>query len=128
MTEPYRPWSPVDVERKLRQSITEVARAEAALRDARDAETDAELAYQSVQRRAILSEDCPKVRRDGATAAERDAWVGERCAEQYQAYRIAATKAQAAADHVRAVRDIAVTVQSIGALVRQAYQMAGVVS
>ncbi|MGH3095482.1 MAG: hypothetical protein ACRDMV_05715 [Streptosporangiales bacterium] len=125
MSEPYQSLSPVDVERKLRHCVTEISQAEQQLRLARDEETNAELEYQSVHRRAMLSEDCPKVRRDGATAAERDAWVGEQCATTYTAYRVALAKREAAADHVRATRDIAVTVQSLGALVRQAYQMAG---
>lgn len=128
MTEPYMPLTPVQVEQKLRQLVTDLTKAEQALRDARDAETAAEISYRSAHRRAMLSGECPKVTRGGYTTAERDAWVDDQCAEQWADYRIAQARREAASDHVRIQRDIAVTVQSLGALVRQAYAVAGIAS
>lgn len=119
------PMSPVEVEHRLRQCVSRLAKAEKALRDARDEETNAEIVYRQAHRRAMFSGDCPKVTRGGYTTAERDAWVDEQCANEWRAYRLAIAKREAAADHVRISRDIAVTVQSIGALVRQAFSMAG---
>lgn len=75
-------------------------------------------------RRAMFNPDCPKVTRGGATVSERDAWVEDRVADEYRAYRIAKVACEAAQDHMRATRDVAATVQSLGALVRQAYGMA----
>jgi hypothetical protein len=102
-----------------------MTKAEQALRAARDSETDAEIAYKRVYRRAMLSPKCPKVTRGGFTVTERDAWVDEECAAEWERYRLAQTACQAAQDHVRSVRDIAVAVQSIGALVRTGYSVAG---
>ncbi len=126
MSPPHsEPLSPVDIEHRLRQSITELTRAQDDLRQARDAETDAELAYQSAHRRVLLSPECPPVRRDGYTAAERDAWVAQRVEDEYAAYRHAEARRKAAEDHLRTAREISSNVQSLGAMVRSAYQLAG---
>lgn len=121
----YESLSPAQIEQKLRQCVTELTRAEQQLRAARDSEVSAELAYRKAHRRALLAPDSPKVSRGGFTVTERDAWVEESCADQFEAYRLAQVTCQAAQDHVRTVRDIASTVQSISALVRQAFSMAG---
>lgn len=121
----YESLSPLQVEQKLRQCVTALTQAEMTLREARDKETDAEIAYRSLYRRALLSGDCPKVTRGGYTVTERDAWVEEQCAAHWEAYRRAQAAREAAQDHVRTQRDVASTVQSISALVRQAYSMAG---
>lgn len=120
------PMSPVDIENRLRQSITDLTQAQEQLRDARDVETDAELGYLSAYRRVLLSADCPPVRRDGYTAAERDAWVSDQVAEDYTQYRHANARRKAAEDRMRTLRDVASNVQSLGAMVRSAYQLAGV--
>jgi hypothetical protein len=73
----------------------------------------------------MLSPECPTVSRGGTTTSERDAWVDAQCAEQWQSLRLAQTRREAAQDHLRTQRDIATAVQSIGALVRTAYSMAG---
>lgn len=119
------PLTPVDVEGRLRQAVTELTKSQAELRTARDVETDAELTYQSAHRRMLLSNECPPVRRDGYTAAERDAWVMQQVENEYGAYRHAKTRREAAEDHLRVTREIASTVQSLGAMVRSAYQLAG---
>jgi len=121
----YQPLSPLDVERKLRQCITDITKAEQDLRAARDVEVECELEWKSAVRRAMFHPDCPKVSRGAATVADRDAWVEAQCADEYRAYRLAKAASEAAQDRMRVTRDIAVTVQSLGALVRQAYQMAG---
>ncbi|MER7014527.1 hypothetical protein ABT324_24145 [Saccharopolyspora sp. NPDC000359] len=121
----YESLTPVQIEQKLRQCVTDLTKAEQALRTARDDETQAEVDYRSAYRQAMLSPDRPKVTRGGYTTSERDAWVDEQCAEQWQVYRIAQTQREAAQDHLRTVRDIATAVQSLGALVRTAYAVAG---
>lgn len=117
--------TPVDVEDKLHQAITDLTRSQSDLREARDAETDAELTYQSAHRRVLLSSECPPVRRDGYTAAERDAWVMAQIEDEYAQFRRAEARRKAAEDHLRTVREISSTVQSLGAMVRTAYNMAG---
>ena len=62
MTEPL---NPVAIESKLRQLVNELGRAQADLRETRDAEVDARHAYERARRRALLSEKSPKVTRGG---------------------------------------------------------------
>lgn len=124
----YVSLNPVQVEQKLVQSVRDLYAAEQKLAEARDAEVEAEIAYQTAKRRLLLSEDCPKVSRGSVTVADRDAWIDNECADEWMAYRITQVKCQAAQDHVRTVRDVASTVQSIASLVRQAFSMAGVSS
>lgn len=128
MTEPItrEGLSPAQIEDKLRRCVTDLTRAELALREARDTETVAEIEYQRAKRRAMLSPDCPTVSRSGATAAERDAWVDDRCDQEWTAYRLAHTSREAAQDHSRTVRDITSAVQSIASLTRAAFSLAGV--
>lgn len=121
----HEPLNLVDVEDRLIQATTDLTKAQSELREARDRETDAELDYQSAHRRVLLSSECPAVRRDGYTAAERDAWVTQQVEELYAVYKRAKTRREAAEDHHRTVREIASTVQSLGATVRSTYQLAG---
>lgn len=51
--------TPVAIEAKLRQLVNDLARAQAALRQARDLEVDARHAYDRARRRAILSDKSP---------------------------------------------------------------------
>jgi hypothetical protein len=101
----------------------EVARAE--LRRARDAEVEAQQAYKAALRRAILSPECPKVRRDHCTVAERDAWVEDQCAGEELAYALAKATRQAAADKAHTLRAQMSVQQSITKSVGDAYRGSG---
>lgn len=125
MSDRYEPLSPVDIERKLRQLITELTHAQQALGEARDAEVSTKHVYEAAQRRAFFSPSCPKVVRGGTTTAERDAWVAEQCFEEKQDYDVAEVVRKAAEDHLRVVRDQASLVQTLARSVQQAYSMAG---
>lgn len=118
--------TPVDIEAKLRHLVNDLARAQKALREARDAEVDAWHAHDSAKRRALLSEKSPKVTRGGYTVAEQAAWVEQ----QVEDLKFAADKAtvtrEAAQDHLRTLLAQAEIVRSLGASVRQAYSLAGV--
>lgn len=95
MTEPppqFEPLTPVEAERQIRWVQNHLTRAQADLRDARDEEVAAKHIYERAYRKVILSGDCPRVTRDGYTAAERDAWVADRCAEEHEAYELAEVK------------------------------------
>lgn len=118
--------TPVEVERKLRRLVNDLARAQVALREARDKEVAARHAFESAQRREILSGDCPKVARGGYTTAERDAWVAQRVELQQRAYDWAKAAREAAEDHLRVLRDQSMVVMSLGRSVNAAYAMAGV--
>lgn len=119
------PLTPIEVEARLRASISLLTRAQDALRHARDAETEAEIAYKQTLYRATLSQQAPTVERGGATVGERDAWVAQRCEGEWAAYRRAQTVREAAQDHLRTCRDIVEVVRSLGASVRTAYEGAG---
>jgi hypothetical protein len=121
----YEPLSPLDVEAKLRGLVTELTAAQRVLRDARDSETAAEIAYRKAKARAFHDPDCPRVVRGGTTTAERDAWVDEHCEDAWAAFRIATTAREVAQDRLRVVLAIAETVRSLGASVRTAYGLAG---
>lgn len=124
----YVSLNPVQVERKLVESVRALYEAEKRLAKARDDEVEAEIAYQTRRRRLLLSEECPKVSRGAVTVADRDAWVDSECEAEWVSYRLTEVACQAAQDHVRTVRDVTSTVQSIASLVRQAYSMAGAAS
>src|SRR5690606_15957079 len=104
----------------------DLTRAQVALAQARDAEVRAKHTFEAARRRALLSEDCPKVSRGQVTTAERDAWVDEATARERWQWELAVVRREAAQDHLRILRDQAVIVMSLGKSVTAAYQMAGV--
>ena len=124
MTTP-EPLTPLAVEAKLRQLVTELSRAQSALRQARDLEVDARHEYDRAKRRALLSEKSPKVTRGGYTVAEQSAWVEDQCADLKLKSDKATVVREAAQDHLRVLLAQAEIVRSLGASVRQAYELAG---
>lgn len=124
MTTP-EPLTPLDIERRLRGLISDLTRAQAALAQARDLEVKAKHELGRERRRAMLSGQAPKVTRGGFTTAERDAWVDDRVSDLQFTYDKAVVTRESAQDHLRVLRDQAEIVRSLGASVRQAYEMAG---
>jgi HJR/Mrr/RecB family endonuclease len=122
------PLTPLAVESKLRQLVTDLTRAQAALRQARDLEVDARHEYDRAKRRALLSEKSPKVTRGGYTVAEQTAWVDDQCSDLKLKSDKATVVREAAQDQLRVLLAQAEIVRSLGASVRQAYDMAGVSS
>ena len=102
MTTP-EPLTPLAIESKLRQLVTELTRAQSSLALARDLEVDAKHAWERARRRALLSEKSPKVTRGGYTTAERDAWVDDQVTDLRFAYDRAVVTRESAQDHLRAV-------------------------
>lgn len=115
--------TPIEVEQRLRASISMLTRGQAMLREARDAETEAEVAYRRAQYAAMMR--AAPVERGGQTVGERDAWVARETVEEWAAYRRAQTMREAAQDHLRTVRDVVEVLRSLGASVRTAYEGAG---
>jgi hypothetical protein len=120
--------TPVQIEQKLRQLVNDLARAQAALRQARDLEVDARHEHDRARRRALLSEKSPKVTRGGYTTAERDAWVDQQVEDLKFTSDKATVVREAAQDHLRTLLAQAEIVRSLGASVRQAYELAGTAS
>jgi multidrug efflux pump subunit AcrA (membrane-fusion protein) len=125
MTTP-EPLTPLAIEAKLRRLVTDLTRAQTALAQARDNEVDAKHEYERARRRALLSDKSPKVTRGGYTTAERDAWVDDQVTDLRLKYDRATVARESAQDHLRVLRDQAEIVRSLGASVRQAYELAGV--
>lgn len=125
MTTP-EPLTPLSVEAKLRHLVTDLTRAQVSLAQARDLEVDARHEYDRAKRRALLSEKSPKVTRGGYTVAEQSAWVDEQCADLKFGSDKATVVREAAQDRLRVLLAQAEIVRSLGASVRQAYDMAGV--
>jgi hypothetical protein len=119
------PLTPLSVEQTLRQLFNDLTRAQAALAQARDIEVGAKHELGRARRRAILSGQAPKVARGGFTTAERDAWVDSQVDDLQFAYDRAVVARESAQDHLRVLRDQAQIVRSLGASVRQAYELAG---
>jgi hypothetical protein len=115
----------MDVESKLRQLVTDLSRAQASLRQARDLEVDARHEYDRAKRRALLSEKSPKVTRGGYTVAEQSAWVDDQCDDLKFKSDKATVVREASQDHLRVLLAQAEIVRSLGASVRQAFDMAG---
>jgi hypothetical protein len=119
------PLTPITIEQKLRSLVTDLARAQTALAQARDLEVDARHEYERAKRRAVLSDKAPAVTRGGCTVAYLAAWTEEQCAD----LKFSADKAQvvmeAAQDRLRVLLAQAEIVRSLGASVRQAYEMTG---
>lgn len=119
------PLTPVAVEAKLRELVTDLTRAQLALAAARNTEVDAKHAYEAAHRRAVLHPSAPKVNRGGSTAGERDAWVGQRCADEQRTYDLAVARREAATDHLRTLREQGMLVATLSKSVALAYSMAG---
>lgn len=119
------PLTPLSVEAKLRHLVTELSQAQIALRQARDLEVDARHEYDRARRRALLSDKSPKVTRGGYTVAEQAAWVEGECADLKFAADKATVVREAAQDRLRVLLAQAEIVRSLGASVRQAYELAG---
>ena len=119
------PLTPLAVEAKLRWLVSELTRAQEALRKARDDEVDARHEYDRARRRALLSDKSPRVTRGGYTVAEQAAWVDEQCEDLKFAADKATVTREAAQDRLRVLLAQAEVVRSLGASVRQAFELAG---
>lgn len=118
--------TPVDVERRLRQLVSQITSAQGELRTARDNETEADIAHKKARLVAAHSEDCPKPVRGGTTVGERDEWIDRQVFAEWSAYRRAETQREIAQDALRSVLSVAEVVRSLAASVRTSYEMAGV--
>lgn len=117
--------TPVDIERRLIQIVTDITRAQSELRKARDWETESEIALKRARLIASHRDDCPAPVRGGVTVGQRDEWIDRQCFEAWSAQRQAETAREIAQDGLRTVLAVAETVRSLGASVRMAYQLAG---
>lgn len=126
MTEPQDALTPVQVESKLRQLVNDLGRARTSLRQARDVELRKKTDWERARRRLLLSPDCPAMTGPGSvSAAERDAWVDDQIDDLALAYQISKVARESAQEHMRTLKEQAELVRSLGASVRQAYELSG---
>jgi triacylglycerol esterase/lipase EstA (alpha/beta hydrolase family) len=125
MTQPYQPWSPIDIERQLSGLISDVTKAQQDLSEARQDEVRFEVAH----RRAVViaghSVGCPIVKRGEATVAQREEWIFEQTMQAWQTWQFAKTRREIAQDAMRALQTKASLVQTMAGSVRQAYGVSG---
>jgi hypothetical protein len=117
--------TPARIEERLSALVTAITRAQMQLRDARDAETEAEIALRKAEIQAAFDPSCPKVRRGEATVGDRDRWIDRAVLPAWEAHRRAVTAREKAIDFTKAVAAELECVRSQGTLVRQAYSLAG---
>lgn len=117
--------TPIDVERRLTQLVTDITRAQQELRAARDTETEAGIALKRARLYAGHRDDCPKPTRGGTTVAERDEWIDRLTFDEWSASKRAETSREIAQDALRSVLAVAEVVRSLGSSVRTAYSLAG---
>lgn len=117
--------TPIDVERRLTQLVTDITRAQQELRTARDAETEAAIALKRARLYAGHRDDCPKPTRGSTTVAERDEWIDRLTFDEWATSKQAETSREIAQDALRAVLAVSEVVRSLSASVRTAYSMAG---
>ena len=121
----HDPQTPPGAEAALQSVSDGLETARRALAAARDEEVAALADYKAAKRRALLSAECPKVRRNECTVAERDAWVEDQCADEELAWMLARTARQAAADHHQTLREQGSIQQSISRSVGDSYRGTG---
>lgn len=122
----YTCLTPIETENALTWAKNESARAWKILKNAREAEVAAKKAYRVAKTKAILGGQCPRVSRDGATVAERDAWVDRETEDELSALEAAKVMTENAKDYLGTVKEQGSIIQSQHKSVMQAYQMAGV--
>lgn len=124
MTAPWEefdanPWTPADAEKALRWVLRAMYDTQILLAGNRDAEIAAKHIYERRKREAFFADDCPKPSRGGVTVAERDVWVEARCVAEREQYEIAQAMTQGAQDHLRTLRDQAMTIAALSKTVGQ---------
>lgn len=127
--DPYFNGAPADTppgaEQRLESYRDQMDEARNALATARNAELAAKQARDKAARKALLSEDCPKVGVFGGirtTVAVQKAWVEDQVAELDDAYQVAKVARQAAGEHLRTLGKQGGFQQSITASVRETYR------
>jgi|SRR5450755_450064 hypothetical protein len=118
----HGPQTPPGAEAALQAFSDALEEARELLAERRDLEVDALAALKAAKRAALLSPECPKVRRNEWTVAERDAWAEDKCADEERAWMLARSARQAAADFLHTTGKQGGFQQSIGASVRTSYQ------
>ena len=119
------PDTPPGAEALLEEYRDQMDKAREDLAQARNAEVEAKQARDAAARKALLSDECPKVGVFGGvrtTVAYQKAWVEEKVADLDVAYQIARTTRQAAAEHLRTLGKQGGIQQSITASVRETYR------
>lgn len=125
--EPDAHLTPAEVERFLNLLNNEIARAQHALRIARNRELEAKKIYTRERDRLLLSDECPNVGRASSdvTVAERDAWISTRIDDELWIYKTAKVEREDAESYVWAIKDQIEVLRSIGVLSRQAFDLSG---
>ena len=122
----HDPQTPPGAESALQAYSEELDVAVKMLREARDAELDAQNARDAAKWDATLSDECPQpgVKEGGrrVLAAHAEAWVGRQIKDEETAYRAAKVVRQAAQDHLDKLNSQRTIAQTIAKSVAGNYQ------
>lgn len=113
----WRRWSPVDVERHLRDCLNTLTRKMVDLEQLEKDASDAEVEYKVGLAKAQLTSD-----RKSVEDRKADAMV--KCERLYREAMVKGAVRDACRESVRAQRDILGAIQSVGALVRAESELA----
>lgn len=117
--------TPVDIEQRLIQLITQLTKAQGHLSETRDLETEAEIALKRARIAWAADESCPRPARGSVTIAQREAWIDAKVEAEWEQHRRFVTQREIAVDALRTTREIASVVQTLARSVQQAYSMSG---
>lgn len=115
----------LDSQRHHRWVLRAMYQAKKDLEAMRNAEIVVESAYLTAKRRATLSPNCPRVSRDGATAAERDAWVELETADLEIQWKRAKAATADAKEHIDTLRSQSYSIGSLAKLIQKLHDVAG---
>jgi hypothetical protein len=119
------PQTPASAENLLQHFSDQLEEARQMLGKARNAEVEAEHAWKAAKRMARFSDARPKVGVfDGVrtTVADLEAWIEEQCAAEELRYQLAKMTRQAAAEHLRTLREQGSLQQTISKSVADSYR------
>lgn len=114
-----------EVNQRLKFLSVASDRANVGFEKARNALAQADDALDKARRKLLLSDECPKVRRNGWTVAERDAWVDSRCETENTTYVFAKAAFDTATSTVFAVKDQISAAQTASSNLRTEMTMLG---
>lgn len=115
----------MDSQRHHRWVLRAMYEAKKRLEVVRDAEVVIEAAYLRAKREATLDSKCPRVARDGATAAERDAWVELQVTDLEGKWKRAKKAVVDAKEHIDTLRSQSYSIGSLAKIVEKLHDVAG---
>lgn len=123
--QPFEPWTPVQVERKLAELMNAVAEAEISMRKLLEVEADAKWGYERAHVIASTDPNCPIPTRGGATVGERESWIRGIVQDEFQGLEYAQLNVTIQKRYIARLEQQCSLVQTMSKHVLAAYHVAG---